>query len=87
MSGMLNSHDILRKYKFFAYSGDDGDLYRKNGLKGYRISVYPDSITIESKAEKWRGHQYWDTIEHFDVEDGTYNLNKFEASLKELITK
>ena len=58
-------YEELEKLGFFAYSGSDGDLYRKHGLGGWRISVYPSHVRIQQKGERWRGVQYWDTIKEY----------------------
>jgi len=62
-----NLYDIVESFGFFCYSGEDGDLYRKHKLGGWRISIYPCHLTIEKKGEKWRGHQYWDFVKDYGV--------------------
>lgn len=57
MSDRFSVYNALEERGFFAYSGEDGDLYRKHGLAGWRISVYPWSVRIQTKhtdsLRKW----------------------------------
>lgn len=57
-----STFDLYEKLGFFAYSGEDGDLFRKQGLGGWRISDYGCSyVRIQTKGERWKGIQYWNT--------------------------
>lgn len=76
-------YEFLERLKFFAYSGEDGDLYRKYRLGGWRISVYwGSSVKIQRKGEKWRGNQYWNTVREYTFPD---DKKRLEQDLAELI--
>jgi len=72
----INIYDALEDLGFYAYSGEDGDLYRKHGLKGWRISVYwGSSVSIQRRS----GYRDWETVRHY----GGYEYN--EAEIKAAI--
>ena len=56
MSEGLSVYSKVQDLGFFAYSGADGDLFRKNGLAGWRISLSPYSYRIQKKSEFWEKH-------------------------------
>ena len=59
-------YDELEKRKFWAYSGEDGDLYRKQGLGGWRVQVYWGSdLAIQHKITDELGTR-WVTVADFD---------------------
>ena len=79
-----STHDLYRRYGFFAYSGNDGDLFRKQGLKGWRISDYWGSyVRIQWKEPNWK----WITIKEYgnfeELTDEEYN--QLENDIKYLI--
>ena len=58
--------DELEKRKFWAYSGEDGDLYRKQGLGGWRVQVYwGTDLAIQHKITDELGTR-WVTVADFD---------------------
>jgi len=66
-----SAHDALDEVGFFAYSGADGDLYRKNGVAGWRVSVHGrNSVRIQKKGRKFRGRNTWNTKQEWEVEHG-----------------
>lgn len=82
----------LAKHSFFAYSGADGDLLRKNGLPGWRVSVYGRySVRIQRKGDYWAGTQYWNTVKKWEVAIGDSlseeQLEEFENALDTLVER
>lgn len=63
----VSPHDVLRELGFFAYSGEDGDLYRKHGMGGWRVSIYGwGSYRIQQRSkERWDGRNIWTTKKLF----------------------
>ena len=57
----MKVYEIYKKYRFFAYSGNDGDLYRNAKLKGWRISDYgSQNVRIQQKINvEWRTIYEW----------------------------
>lgn len=81
---------VLADYGFFAYSGEDGDLLRKHGLPGWRVSVYGRYLVrIQKNGRYWRGHQYWNTKREWRVPQGEEldeeAIEEFDARLGYLI--
>jgi len=64
-----NPMRVLEEHGFFPYSGSDGDLFRKNGLAGWRVRVDFDSVSIQKKGDCWGGKQRWNTVEEFGDSD------------------
>jgi len=60
---------VLEDNGFFPYSGSDGDLFRKNGLGGYRVKVYPGLVSIQEANGYWRGQRQWKTIREYGDHD------------------
>lgn len=82
----------LQQLKIFPYSGADGDLFRKNGLPGWRISTYKGYVRIQKKEEVWRGIQYWDTVKTYGNPDNDTHIpisqeeyERFKGDLLNLI--
>ena len=46
-----SAYRAIEDMGFFCYSGADGDLYRKNGLAGWRISLSSLSYRIQKKGD------------------------------------
>jgi len=64
--GSESFYEELEKRKFWAYSGEDGDLYRKQGLGGWRVQVYWGSdLAIQHKITDELGTR-WVTVADFD---------------------
>ena len=82
---------VLSELGFFPYSGADGDLFRKHGLAGWRISVYGRSlIQIQEKGRRFRGRNTWNTRQRWEADDSEEQLNKkaiseFKRDLAHLI--
>jgi hypothetical protein len=65
----VSAHRVLEKHGFFAYSGGDGDLYRKQGLAGWRVSVHGNhAIRIDKKGRPLDGRNTWTTIREWRTE-------------------
>lgn len=89
----------LADHGFFAYSGADGDLLRKHGLAGWRVSVHGRYlIKIQQKGRKFRGRNTWKTVEQWETApqaDDEYHpelgelpmeaIEDFEESLAQLV--
>jgi len=59
-------YDQLEQRKFWAYSGEDGDLYRKHGLGGWRVQIYwGNDLAIQHKITDELGTR-WITVADFD---------------------
>jgi hypothetical protein len=62
----ISFYQALEDLGFFAYSGEDGDLYRKHGLGGWRVQVYwGTDLAIQKKVHDWAGKR-WITGADFD---------------------
>lgn len=60
---------VLDAYGFFPYSGADGDLFRMQGLAGWRVSVYGRYyVRIQKKGRPFRGRNTWRTARVFHTE-------------------
>lgn len=86
----IDIYQALQDLGFFAYSGEDGDLYRKNGLKGWRVQVYWGALVrIQQKGVYFPDK--WATIRKFGIRqpDDTLIPEHEEAleAVKELIEK
>jgi len=90
--------DILQEHGFFPYSGADGDLFRKHGLAGWRVSVYGRYfIRIQKKGRPFKGRNTWRTVrqwrtdKHVDYTGGKLGeldaeaISDFEAELSKLV--
>lgn len=56
----------VEKRKFFAYSGEDGDLYRKQRFGGWRIQLYwGTQLCIQRLVKDWGGRR-WLTRARFE---------------------
>lgn len=76
---------ILADRGFFSYSGSDGDLFRANGLGGWRISVYTGYIRIQKKGDYWGGAQRWNTKHKIGCrENFRENIELTETETEEL---
>jgi hypothetical protein len=65
----VSFYEELEKRKFWAYSGADGDLYRKHGLGGWRVQVYwGTDLAIQKKHTDELGTR-WITVADFDTEN------------------
>jgi hypothetical protein len=65
----VSAHRVLKKHGFFAYSGDDGDLYRKHGVAGWRVSVHGNhAIRIDKKGRPVNGRNTWTAIREWRTE-------------------
>ncbi len=71
---------------FFAYSGADGDLFRKHGLAGWRISFNSLNTRIQEKQRIFTGDEDWVTIREFNGEDEVV-ADAVLGAVKELIEK
>jgi len=71
---------------FFAYSGADGDLFRKHGLAGWRLSLCAHVYKIQKKSEFWEKHgkNVWGTKFEVTPDDGE-RLD--ESQKKEFVDK
>lgn len=57
-----SAFDTLQKHGFFAYSGADGDLFRRNGTAGWRVSVRGGhSIRVQEKTAEYPDGNVWAT--------------------------
>ena len=66
----ISYYQALEDLGFFAYSGEDGDLYRKQGLGGWRVQVYwGTDLAIHKKVHDWAGTR-WITGADFDKTHG-----------------
>lgn len=78
----------LQRHGFFPYSGADGDLFRKHGLAGWRVSVYGrHSICIQRKSE-WRKNK-WLHVREWRTEYGGQlpqeDIDEFDEALEKLV--
>jgi len=81
---------VLADLGFFPYSGADGDLFRKQGLAGWRVSVYGRSLVrIQQKGRKFRGRNTWNTRRRWEAEDDKQlsqeAITEFKDELSHLI--
>lgn len=90
--GALSPAGVLQEAGFFPYSGADGDLYRKPGLPGWRVSVYGRwHIRIQRKTGTYRGRNQWGTRQSWqtnpDTPDdlGAEEIDAFRSALTTLI--
>lgn len=79
---------VLDRFSFFPYSGSDGDLYRKHGLAGWRVSVYLNCLVkIQKKRRPEIGG--WATKRRWEVEWGEdlppEDIEEFESVLETLV--
>lgn len=80
----------LANFNFFAYSGSDGDLFRKHGIAGWRVSVHGrHRVRIQEKGDYWKGTQYWNTVREWEVDFeeslSVEQIGEIEESLAELV--
>lgn len=82
--------NVLQEHGFFPYSGEDGDLFRKHGLAGWRVSVYGrELVRIQKNTGQWKGHYRWTTVEEWgeirgdELEEDA--IREFEEKLEELV--
>lgn len=60
---------VLADQGFFPYSGADGDLFRKHGVAGWRVSVGGRYLVrIQKKGPKIHGRNTWNTKREFHTE-------------------
>lgn len=65
----LSPAGVLQDTGFFPYSGADGDLYRKHGLPGWRVSVYGRRlIRIQEKTGVYQGRNQWATRRRWETD-------------------
>lgn len=89
---------VLSDLGFYPYSGEDGDLFRKHGLAGWRVSVHGrHSLRIQKKGRIHKGRAQWNTKREWttpedenglpdrDAELDMDVIAEFEESLKTLI--
>ena len=83
---------ILQEAGFFPYSGADGDLYRKQGLPGWRLSVYGRwHIRIQRKTGTYRGRNQWGTRRRWQTDPDTQGdldaeeIDAFRSALTTLV--
>lgn len=81
---------VLQEYGFFPYSGADGDLFRKHGLAGWRVSVYGRYlIRIQKKGRRVHGRNTWRTQREWrtdrDQELDAEAIDEFETALATLV--
>jgi len=70
LEDQISFYQALENLGFFAYSGEDGDLYRKHGLGGWRVQVYwGTDLAIHKKVHDWAGTR-WITGADFDKTHG-----------------
>lgn len=87
MSDRFSVYNEVEDRGFFFYSGADGDLCRKHGLAGWRLSLSVHSYRIQKKSEHFRNS--WNTV--FRVESGEGHeytreqKKRFLAKVDELI--
>ncbi|MDR5657658.1 hypothetical protein RH831_10770 [Halodesulfurarchaeum sp. HSR-GB] len=79
---------VLDQFSFFPYSGSDGDLFRKNGLAGWRVSVYGNwMIKIQKKRRPeiggWATKRRWEV--GLDEELPKEYIEDFESVLETLV--
>lgn len=77
---------ILKDHGFFPYSGADGDLFRKNGFAGWRVSVYGRYyVRIQKKNDRgtWVTQEQWENDNHEQLT--SEQLAEFDAELEELV--
>lgn len=68
----LSPAGVLQDAGFFPYSGADGDLYRKHGLPGWRVSVYGRRlIRIQEKTGVYQGRNQWATRRRWETDPDT----------------
>ena len=82
--------DELQTRSFFPYNGEDGDLFRKHGVAGWRVSVYGTYLVrIQKKTGRRKGRNHWTTTEQWEVdpEDDLprEQIQDFAAALDSLI--
>ena len=77
----INIYDALEDLGFYAYSGEDGDLYRKHGLKGWRISVYFGHYV---EIQRRDGSRRWRTVRYYG--DNGYNEAELQAAIQDIKT-
>jgi hypothetical protein len=57
---------VLADQGFFPYSGADGDLFRKQGVAGWRVSVHGRYLVrIQKKGRPYKGRNTWNTKREF----------------------
>lgn len=78
---------ILAEHGFFAYSGADGDLFRQNGLAGWRIRYYSGWITIQKKGDMWGGVQQWNTEYEIGKRENFHNNKDLTDQDKEELSQ
>ena len=71
-----SAFDILQEYGFFAYSGADGDLFRRNGTAGWRVSVHGrHHIRVQERTATYSdGSPAWGTRREWQTESSA-NFN------------
>ena len=81
----MQVNEIYKKYKFFAYSGLDGDLYRNAKLKGWRISDYrSQSVRLQQKIDdRWVTKYKWGEWLERNLTDK--ELEEIEDKIKQLL--
>ena len=80
----------LQEHSFFPYSGEDGDLFRKHGLAGWRISVYGRYLVkIQKKGRRFKGRRVWNTKRCWEVDPeeelSDEQIAEFKATLAHLV--
>lgn len=75
---------VLSELGFFPYSGADGDLFRKHGLAGWRVSVYGRTlIQIQEKGRRFRGRNTWNTRRRWEADNEEQLNQKTIAEFKQ----
>lgn len=88
----IDIYQGLENLGFYAYSGADGDLYRKNGLTGWRIQVYWGALVrIQQKGVSRAFPDKWVTIRDYGIKNPDNSLipehDKALEAIKELMEK
>lgn len=69
--------NVLSELGFFPYSGADGDLLRKHGLAGWRVSVYGQTLVkIQEKGRPFRGRNTWNTRRRWEANENEEQLSR-----------
>ena len=64
--GNYDLYGSIQNRGFFAYSGEDGDLFRKQRFGGWRVQIYwGTNLRVQRKVKDWAGRR-WITVARFD---------------------